>query len=169
MQQIEFTNTQIEFYVIYVSTWNLYPSFYHPPPLRVPPAAAASVAASTTRPLSAPPPPPPPAADSVAAVSAAAMIAVSTDIAAAFWLIVVRPRCCLCFRLPSPFFPSPAVATAAVCRRHYQCCRHRHRRPCSFCLHRCRRRRRRPPPCPSPPSSLPPRSPFPLKLLLLSG
>jgi hypothetical protein len=85
------------------------------PPLRVPPAAAASVAASATWPLSAPPPPP--AAVSVAtvsvavaAVSATATIAVSADIAAAFWLIVVCPRCCLCFRLPPPFFPAPAVA-----------------------------------------------------------
>jgi hypothetical protein len=118
----------------------------------------------------------PPSAVSVAAVSAAATIAVSIDIAAAFWLIVVCPRCCLCFRLPPPFLPAPAIATAAVCRRH--CCRHRHRRPGSFCRHRCRRRRRPPPspsppspspPSPSPPSPLPPRSPFPLILLLLSG
>ena len=112
------------------------PSFYHSPPLRVPPSAALSVAASATRPLSVPPPPP--AAVSVAAVSAAATIAFSADIAAA--LIVVCPRCCLCFRLPPPVFPAPAIATAAVCRRHCQCCRHhhRHRRPCSFCRHRCR-------------------------------
>jgi hypothetical protein len=41
------------------------------------------------------------AAVSVAAVSAAATIAVSTDIAAAFWLIVVCPRLPL-FRSPSP-------------------------------------------------------------------
>jgi hypothetical protein len=33
-----------------------------------------------------------------------------------FWLIVVCPRCCLCFRLPPPFLPAPAVATDAVCR-----------------------------------------------------
>jgi hypothetical protein len=41
------------------------------------------------------------AAVSVAAVSAAATIAVSADIAAAFWLIVVCPRLPL-FRSPSP-------------------------------------------------------------------
>jgi hypothetical protein len=29
-------------------------------------------------------------------------------------LIVVCPRRCLCFRLPPPFLPAPAVATAAV-------------------------------------------------------
>ena len=95
------------------------------------------------RPLSAPPPPPAivsAAADSAAAVSAAATIAVSAAIAAAFWLIVDCPRCCLCFRLPPSFFPAPAVATAAVCRRHCQCPRHRHRRrPCSFRCHRCNR------------------------------
>ncbi len=89
------------------------------------------------RPLSAPPLPP--AAVSAAAVSAAAMIAVFAAIAAAFWLIVVCPRCCLCFRLPPPFLPAPAVATAAVCRRHCQCRRHRHRRPCSFRRHCCLR------------------------------
>jgi hypothetical protein len=33
-------------------------------------------------------------------------------------LIVDCPRRCLCFRLPPPFLPAPAVATAAVCRRH---------------------------------------------------
>ena len=70
-----------------------------------------------------------------------ATIAISAAIAAAFWLIVVCPRCCLCFRLPPPFLPAPAVATAAVCRRHCQCRRHRHRhhhhRPCSFRRHRC--------------------------------
>jgi len=32
------------------------------------------------------------------------------------WLIVVCPRRCLCFRLPPPFLPAPAVANAAVCR-----------------------------------------------------
>ncbi len=68
-----------------------------------------------------------------------ATIAVSPAIAAAFWLIVVCPRCCLCFRLPSPFLPAPAIATAAVCRRHCQCRRHRYRRPCSFRRHRCHR------------------------------
>jgi hypothetical protein len=54
-------------------------------------------------------------------------------------LIVVCPRCCLCFRLPPPFLPAPAIATTAVCRRHCQCCRHRHRIPCSFRRHRCHR------------------------------
>jgi hypothetical protein len=56
-------------------------------------------------------------------------------------LIVVCPRCCLCFRLPPSFLPAFAVATAAVCRRHCQCRRHRHRhrRPCSFRRHRCHR------------------------------
>jgi hypothetical protein len=69
-----------------------------------------------------------------------ATIAVSAAIAAAFWLIVVCPHCCLCFRLPPPFLPAPAVATADVCRRHCQCPRHRHRRrPCSFRCHRCNR------------------------------
>jgi hypothetical protein len=94
------------------------------------------------RPLSAPLPPPAAvsvAAVSVAAVSAAATIAVSADIAAAFWLIVVCPRCCLSFRLPPPFLPAIAVATAAVCRRHCQCRRHRHRRPCSFRRYHCHR------------------------------
>jgi hypothetical protein len=52
-------------------------------------------------------------------------------------LIDVCPRCCLCFRLPPLFLPAPAVATAAVCRRHCQCCRHR--RPCFLCRHRCHR------------------------------
>jgi hypothetical protein len=109
-----------------VSTWNLYsctPFILSPPPLCVPPAAAASVAALAT--------------------VSAATIAVSADIAAAFWLIVVCTHCCLCFRVPSPLLPAPAVATAAVCRRHCQCCRHRHRhrhrRPCSFRRHRCHR------------------------------
>jgi hypothetical protein len=89
-----------------------------PPPLA---AAAASAATSATVGATA-------AAVSAAAVSvdafaaaanlAAATIAISAAIAAAFWLIVVCPRRCLCFRLPPPFLPAPAVATAAVCRRH---------------------------------------------------
>ena len=82
------------------------PSFYHSPPLRVPPSAALSVAASATRPLSVPPPPP--AAVAVAAVSAAATIAFSADIAAAFWLIIVCPRCrChrCCLQVPLPMLP----------------------------------------------------------------
>ena len=60
-----------------------------------------------------------------------------------------------CFRLPPPFFPAPAVATAAVCRRHCQCFRHHHRLPCSFCRHRCRCRRRRRPPPPPPAAARP--------------
>ncbi len=89
-----------------------------PPPLA---AAAASVAASAT--VGA-------AATAVsaatvfvdaivaAAVLAAATIAISAAIAAAFWLIVVCPRRCLCFHLPLQFLPAPADATAAVCRHH---------------------------------------------------
>ena len=50
------------------------------------------------------------------------------------------PHRCLCFHLPPPFLPAPAIATAAVCRHHCQCCRHRNRHrnrhPCSFCRHR---------------------------------
>ncbi len=126
-----------------MSKWNLKPTLLHllyhiRPPLLQPHLLP-------PRPLSAPPPPPAAASAAavsvatVAAVSAAAMIAVSAAIAAAFWLIVVCPRCCLCFRLPPPFLPAPAVATAAVCRCHCQCHRHRHRRPCSFRRHRCQR------------------------------
>jgi hypothetical protein len=102
------------------------------PPLA---AAAASVIASATVGAAA-------AAVSAAAVSidafataavlAAATIAISAAIAAAFWLIVVCPRRCLCFRLPPPFLPAPAIATAAVCRRHCQFRHHHNRRPCSF-------------------------------------
>jgi hypothetical protein len=75
-------------------------------------------------------PPPSLLPPSVAAVSAAATIAVSA---------VVCPRCCHCFCLTPPFLPAPAVATAAVCRRHCPCRHHRHRRPCSFRHHRCHR------------------------------
>jgi hypothetical protein len=52
-----------------------------------------------------------------AAILAATTIAISAAIAAAFWLIVVCPHHCFCFRLPPPFLPAPAIATAAVCRR----------------------------------------------------
>ena len=110
------------------------PSFYYPPPFAFCPLPPHLL---PPRPLSAQPPPP--VTVSVAAVSTTATIAVSADIAAAFWLIVVCPRCCLCFRLPPPFLPALAVATADVCRRHCQCRRHRHRRPCSFRCHRCHR------------------------------
>ena len=89
-----------------------------PPPLA---ATAASVTTLTTIGVAA-------AAVSAAAVSvnavttaavlAAATIAISAAIAVAFELIVVCPRRCLCFRLLPQFLPAPAIATAAVCRRH---------------------------------------------------
>ncbi len=61
------------------------------------------------------------AAGAAAAVSnvadvAVAMIAVPAAFSAAFWLIIVCLRSCLCFR-PPPQLPAPAIATV-VCRRH---------------------------------------------------
>jgi hypothetical protein len=122
------------------------PSFYHSPPLRIPPTASASL---PPQPLSAPLPPPPAvsvAAVSIAAVSAAATIAVSAHIAAAFWSIVVCPRCCLCFRLPPP---------SAVLACPHRC--HRSCLPAPLPMS---------PPPPPPPLFLPPSSLPPLPIFL---
>jgi hypothetical protein len=73
-------------------------------------------------------------AASPAAISIAATITVSaTPIAAALWLIVICPSCCLCFHLTPPL-PAPAIA-AVVCWHHCHCFHRRNHCPCSFCCH----------------------------------